>query len=170
MLWSHTSARIPSPLNMAGQAKGATTLYIQKSEQHARECHLWRVQVLWCWRTESALVCHSNQLPSRCPDRNSISWQDVCVMNQPADFLTQQGDARGALKPSLTPPLCDLCLLSSVQKLWEVWVYSLWTQGPHGSLGFSQVLSSFFMLHIWIPLHLNTNFQGYASFPTWFCF
>lgn len=36
-------------------------------------------------------------------------------MYQPANLLTQQGDARGFLKPSLIPPPCDLCLLSSVQ-------------------------------------------------------
>lgn len=66
-----------------------------------------------CWRTESALVRYCHQPPSRCPGRNSISWQDMYVMYQPANLLTQQGDARGVLKPSPTPPLRDLRLLSA---------------------------------------------------------
>lgn len=95
-------------LNIAGQAEGTSTP--SKVTVAFQLSPMKSADALKGWRTEFALVCLSNPIPSRCPDRNSISWQDMCVMYQPANLLTQQGDARGVPETSFTPPLCDLYL------------------------------------------------------------
>lgn len=95
-------------LNIAGQAEGTSTP--SKVTVAFQLSPMKSADALKGWRTEFALVCLSNPIPSRCPDRNSISWQDMCVMYQPANLLTQQGDARGVPETSFTPPLWDLYL------------------------------------------------------------
>lgn len=43
-----------------------------------------------CWRTRPALAWRSSRLQSRCPDRNNTTWQEMDVMYQPANLLTQR--------------------------------------------------------------------------------
>lgn len=52
---------------------------------------------------EDRLGTCSPKLPCRCPDRNSISWQDLYVVQQPANLPTRRGDARG-VHPNLCVP------------------------------------------------------------------
>lgn len=96
-----------------------------------------------------ALVCHSIQPPHRYPDRNSISWQDMYVMYQPANLLTQQGDARGVYcnPTSVWPPLHSQSSgKKNTKKTPEVvrgcsWFTHIWFLHVFNWL--------FFLLHIW---------------------
>lgn len=90
--------KIPQQLNIAGQAKGGSTLFISMSPNVTyQECRCSEEL-----EGQLASVCHSDQLPSRCPDRNSISWQDMYVMHQPANLIPQQVDARRVVLTHLT--------------------------------------------------------------------
>lgn len=81
-------------------------------------------------------------------------------MYQPANLLTQQGDARGVLNPFQTPPLCVLRLLSSVQI--NLRNLSLFTQKEGG---FTQKSLKFYFLPFpcctfELLQCLNTKFHG----------